>query len=174
MPTTANWTGGHDWQAYVERGRRWRRASDDANWGLGDDVVEMCDRLGFDPKPGRPPANSDVRTLSDYAAEVDISSKRVSECYANSKFYGKARTSGDFATWAHHDRARRASDGSLDNALELLATAHLLKLHYRAFVRYLDGILFEGVLTREVLLTTWDTYTKPGQRVFVSFTEVDE
>lgn len=161
-----------EWADYIQRGRKWRKANDDANWGLGDDVVQMTIDLKFDPKPGRPAANSNVRTLSDYAAEVDISARRVSECFANSKFYGELRQPD--MTFAHHDLARRNANGDIEEALTLLETARKLKLHYRAFVRHIKGILYEGTIEADKLPADLRSFIGDRRRVWISIEEEDD
>lgn len=162
-----------EWGDRVSRIREKRQAEDDSRWEIGFEIVAMVEELGFDPKPGRPAANANVRTLGELAAEVDISSKRLSEAWKNASFYGSVRTFGDYATWAHHDLARRNAD-DVDAALRYLAVAKLKHLHYRAFQRWFEGILFEGELTRDELVTTWDGFVPPGKRVFVTLTLIDD
>lgn len=163
-----------EWNDYVVRGRERRKSSDDGKWAQGDDICEMVKVLGFDPKPGRPAANSNVRTLAELASEIDTSSRRLSEAYVNSAFYGTLRRDGDYQTWSHHDKARRASGGDIEEALTLLDTAVELHLHLRAFQRYIDGVLYEGSIDTAELPARLQAFAGERARVWISIESEDD
>lgn len=172
-PVTIVETKPKQWDDFVGELVENRKDEDDIRWTRGYILVEMCEKLGFDPRPGRPAANQNVRTLAELAAEVNISAKRLSEAYVNAAYYGNSRTFGEYGTWAHHDQARRHAE-DLPDALRMLKIAEEKHLHFRAFVRWLDGIVYEGEVTREQLIATWDSYVQSGKRIFMTLQVMED
>lgn len=125
-----------DFSDFVTEGRGLMQARDKNSWRLGDLACE------FEIVLGRP-MDPDAPTLSDLAHEWDASSQRVSEWRNTSAFYSTDARNFDL-TWSHYNLARRASDGNLDNAIELLDMAARLHMGTRAFERYIKGIYYEG------------------------------
>lgn len=131
---------GKDFGDFVDEGRELMQARDTNAWALGDLACEFEITVGR-PKDG----DKDVPTLSDLAREWDASTQRVSEWRNVASFYPTHVRTFDL-TWSHYNQARRASDGDLNNALELLDMAVRLKMHVREFERYIKGIYFEGLV----------------------------
>jgi hypothetical protein len=125
-----------DFSDFANEGRELMQSRDKNSWSLGDLACEFEITVG---RPGDP----DAPTLSDLAHEWDTSKQRVSEWRNCSAFYRTDARTFDL-TWSHYNQARRAADGSLDNALELLEMAVRLHLGTRAFERYIKGIYYEG------------------------------
>jgi hypothetical protein len=125
-----------DFTDFVAEGRDLMQARDRNSWGLGDLACEFEVTIG---RPGDP----DAPTLGDLAHEWDASTQRVSEWRNTAGFYPTGARTFDL-TWTHYNQARRAADGELDNALELLEMAVKLHMGTRAFERYIKGIYFEG------------------------------
>jgi len=125
-----------DFSDFVDEGRELMQARDRNSWLLGDLACE------FEIEIGRP-SDADAPTLGDLAREWDASTQRVSEWRNCSAFYPTDARRFDL-TWTHYNRARRAADGEIDNALELLEMAVRLHMGTRAFERYIKGIYFEG------------------------------
>jgi len=125
-----------DFTDFVAEGRGLMQARDRNSWGLGDLACE------FEVTVGRP-TDPDAPTLGDLAHEWDASTQRVSEWRNCSSFFPTDARRFDL-TWTHYNRARRAAEGDIDNALELLEMAVRLHMDTRAFERYIKGIYFEG------------------------------
>lgn len=122
---------------FVDAGRQLIQKRDNNAWELGDLAVDFEVTVGRPTDPGAP-------TLSDLAREWDVDTPRVSEWRNVAKFYpANVRTFEDLS-WGHYNQARRASDGDLENALELLADAQRIHLGIRAFHRYVSGMYYEG------------------------------
>lgn len=126
----------NDFADFVNAGRELCSQRDSGAWDLGDIAVR------FEVTVGRP-TDPDAPTLADLAHEWDASSQRLSEWRNTSAFYSTDARKYDL-TWTHYNQARRAADGELDNALELLEMAVRLHMGTRAFERYIKGIYFEG------------------------------
>lgn len=107
------------------------------SWALGDLARQFEIKLGRPDDPAAP-------TLSDLAAAWNVSTQRVSEWRHVAAFYPDPVRSSVDCPWEMWNMARRASQGSLSNALELLATARSLHLTVASFRRYLKGWYFEG------------------------------
>ncbi len=118
------------------------RASDDHRWTLGDIAAR------FEVKLGRPADGEDAPTLGDLAAAWDVETPRVSEWRSVAAFYPNNVRLQEHS-WTHHNMARRAARGSLDNALELLHAAGALHLGVAAFRRYIKGEVWEGPVPYE-------------------------
>jgi len=127
-----------DFSDFVTEGRDLMQARDKNSWRLGDLACE------FEITVGRP-TEPDAPTLGDLAHEWDASTQRVSEWRNTADFYPTDARTFDL-TWTHYNQARRAADGDLDNALELLDMAVGLHMGTRAFERYIKGIYFEGAV----------------------------
>ena len=113
-------------------------------WQLGDLAVD------FEVKVGRP-TDPDAPTLGDLAAAWNVEVQRVSEWRLVSAFYpANLRLNGDL-TWSHHNMARRASRGDLEQALELLRIAAVMNMGVAAFRRYCAGLYFEGPVEVDAL-----------------------
>ncbi len=125
-----------DFSDFANEGRELMQARDRNSWGLGDLACEFEVTVGH-------PIDADAPTLADLAHEWDASTQRVSEWRNTAAFYSTDARSFDL-TWTHYNQARRAADGELDNALELLEMAVRLHMGTRAFERYIKGIYFEG------------------------------
>jgi hypothetical protein len=135
-----------DFTDFVSEGRTLMQARDKNSWGLGQLAWDFEITVGH-------PSDPDAPTLGDLAREWDASTQRVSEwrnCYG---FYVKEGTDARKfdLSWSHYNQARRASEGDLDNALELLDMAVRLHMGTRAFERYIKGIYFEGAVPVGVL-----------------------
>jgi len=127
-----------DFSDFVSEGRDLMQARDKNSWGLGDLACE------FEVTVGRP-TDPDAPTLGDLAHEWDASTQRVSEWRNCSAFY--STDARKYAlSWSHYNQARRAADGEIDNALELLEMAMRLHMGTRAFERYIKGIYYEGTV----------------------------
>ncbi len=124
------------------------QARDENAWALGDIARLFVERVVH----GRPPDEDETPTLSDLAREWDVHKQKVSYWRANAAFFPENVRQSD-VSFAHHDLARRHSDASLDNALELLAVARDLHYGIAAFRRWLAGEYFAGPV---------DTATLPG------------
>lgn len=138
-----------DFADIVAAGRSLVKSQDDTKWKLGDLVVVAF--AGNIIAPGRPTADSDEPTLSDLAREWDTELPRVSEWHSVAAFYPSPVRTFNTLTWSHYNAARRAADGELDNALELLEDAVRLHLGINAFKRWLAGEIFEGYVPRAEL-----------------------
>jgi hypothetical protein len=68
-------------------------------------------------------------------------------------------------TWAHFNRARRASENELGNALELLDQAMLLKLSGDQFDAYCRGEYFAGPVEWAELPARLQEQVPPGRKV---------
>jgi hypothetical protein len=153
----------------VTRGIQARQDGDGAKWAQGDLAVEFCAKFEIDPKPGRPAVGKEGYTLAYYAEQIDEQYKRISEFRLCSAFYPpNIRRFGDYATWGHHNRARRASDGKLDNALEALDTAAALHLGADQFRQYLAGEYFAGMVEFAELPARLQLIVPPGKPVWVT------
>jgi len=129
---------------YVEQGHALMDTRNANSWALGDLALD------FEVKIGRP-ADPDAPTLSDLAAAWDVETQRVSEWRLVSAFYPvNLRMNGDLS-WSHHNLARRASGGDLEEALELLRIAAVMHLGVAAFRRYCAGLYFEGPVEVDAL-----------------------
>jgi hypothetical protein len=128
---------------FVAAGLPLIKARDSHSWALGDLAVD------FDIKLGRPD-DPDAPTLGDLAREWNVSSQRVSEWRNVSAFYPTDARTFD-TTWEIYNMARRASNNSLDNALELLDKAVSQAMTVASFRRYLKGIYFEGPIPTDQL-----------------------
>lgn len=127
---------------FVEQGVELLKERDTQAWKLGDLVVD------FEITVGRP-TDPDAPTLGDLANAWDVATPRMSEWRNTSKFYSSdVRTFN--LSWSHYNMARKAADGDVENAIDLLDTAERLHLGVRAFKRYIDGIYFEGVWEGEL------------------------
>lgn len=125
-----------DFAYYVTEGNRLRAERDDRSWALGDLAAMFEVYLGH-------PTDPDAPTLGDLAREWNVSTPRVSEWRSVAAFYPSDVRTFD-TSWEVYNMARRASDNSLDNALELLETATAQAMTVKDFRRYLKGIYFEG------------------------------
>jgi hypothetical protein len=136
-----------DFGDYVTEGRELLASRNTNSWQLGDLLVDAVRDLEI--KPGRP-TDENAITLSDLAREMDVETPRASEWLSVAQFYpANVRTAE--CSWSHYNMARRASNGSAANALELLATAQALHLGIAAFRRYIKGEYFEGYVERHEL-----------------------
>lgn len=139
-----------DYGDWVDTFRKLRGDEDAIKWERGDKAVAFCKEHGIEPKAGRPPANSTTPTLADLARDSDTDSQRISECHTVSAFYGINRVSGDYATWAHHDTARKhveKNGGDNEDAIELIKQGQKLYMNHAAFRRWLNNWVFEGEIS---------------------------
>ena len=108
------------------------------SWALGDLAVD------FEVKVGRP-SDPAAPTLSDLAAAWDVETPRVSEWRSVAAFFpGNLRMNE--LSWSHHNLARRASRGDLEQALTLLDIARVQHMGVAAFRRFCAGLYFEGTI----------------------------
>jgi hypothetical protein len=128
---------------FVSAGLKLVKQRDKQAWQLGDLACE------FEVKVGRP-SDPDAPTLGDLAHAWDVDTPRVSEWRSVAAFY-PANVRTVELSWSHYNMARRRSDGSLENALELLDSAERLHLGIRPFKRFLNGEYFEGKVKRSDL-----------------------
>lgn len=126
-----------DFTDFIAEGVVLMEKRDRNSWELGDLACE------FEITVGRP-SESDAPTLSDLANGWNASTQRVSEWRNCSSFYPTHVRTFHTLTWSHYNKARRASNNCLDNALELMEHAASQAMGTRAFERYLKGIYFEG------------------------------
>lgn len=129
---------------FVAAGLALMATRDHTSWELGDLAV------AFEVTIGRPSDDDEGPTLGDLAAGWNVSAHRVSEWRSVSAFYPVAARTYD-VPWEIYNMARRASNGSLDNALELLDYAQQQAFTVAAFRRYLKGVRWEGKLRRHDL-----------------------
>lgn len=132
-----------DFIDYVALGRALMQARNTNSWALGDLAVD------FEIKVGRP-SDEDAPTLSDLASAWDVETPRVSEWRSVAAFFpGNLRMNE--LSWSHHNLARRASGGDLEQALELLRIAAVMNMGVSAFRRYCAGMYFEGPVAVDAL-----------------------
>lgn len=132
-----------DFIDYVDQGRALLDTRNANSWALGDLAVD------FEVKVGRP-SDEDAPTLADLASAWDVETPRVSEWRSVAAFFpGNLRMNE--LSWSHHNLARRASGGDLEEALELLSVAQAQHMGVAAFRRYCAGLYFEGPVAVEDL-----------------------
>lgn len=133
------------------------------SWALGDLAAD------FEVKIGRP-SDPDAPTLSDLAAGWDVEVQRVSEWRLVSAFYPvNLRMNGDLS-WSHHNLARRASGGDLEQALELLSIARAQHMGVAAFRRFCAGVYFEGPVSVDDLPVPLQGFVPTGaDKVWLTF-----
>lgn len=148
-----------DFEDFVAAGVELIQARDTNAYALGDLCVE------FEVKVGRP-NDPDAPTLSDLAHAWDVDTPRVSEWRNVARFYPPNVRTRELS-WTHYNMARRASNGSLDNALELLDTADRLHMGVRAFRRYLDGTYYEGEIAHGELPARLQAIVPAGVKLWV-------
>lgn len=155
---------------FVEDGRRQVKAGDNAKWELGDLVNAFCAEFKVEMKRGHPTGEAPERTLADLARDIGEDRRVVSAVGLTSAFYpADVRTDGQFAdlSWRHFNRAREASSGSLENALELLHKAVSLHLGVEDFRQYLANAYFEGEVAYRELPERLRGFVPAGEAVWV-------
>lgn len=125
---------------YAAAGRVLLDQRDRDTWALGDLATD------FEIKLGRPD-DPDAPTLGDLAKAWNASRQRVSEWRSVSAFYPTDDRTFTDLSWEQYNMARRAANGSLDNALELLDHASRQHMTVQDFRRFLKGIIWEGELS---------------------------
>lgn len=98
---------------------------------LGDTMV------GFEVNRGKP--LKDDGTLSRLAAKLGYLPSQLSMWRAVSIFFTKTTRNFENVHWSHYYVAMRHADGSIDNALELLAYADTNGLSVARFKKYING-----------------------------------
>ena len=129
---------------YVARGIALKKHRDTNSWDFGDLLVEAVGEAVI--QVGRP-TDPEQPTLAALAREWDVRPQRASEWYLTAKCFPLNIRKPDIS-WSHHDAARRASEDSTSNALELLDVVERLKLGIEDFTLYLKGDYFHGYIER--------------------------
>jgi hypothetical protein len=126
----------------------------------------------FPVKPGRP-IDPEQPTLSDLAAGWDVDKPRVSEWHAVAAFYEPNVRTIELS-WAHYNAARRAADGSIDNAVELLLHAQSQAMGINAFKRWLNGEFYSGPVEFERLPPELQAIVPRGRKLWIVIKEYEE
>lgn len=120
----------------IEGGIADRVSSDASAWRQADRVRVFFDLHPDAPRgPGRPPETYDGPTLGWLAEQWGESVQRLSYLHTNGIFYPLPHRQLDLSL-TFYDVARRASNGKLDNALELLEHARTMYMTVTAFRDY--------------------------------------
>lgn len=156
-----------DFEDFVDAGLVLVHKRDDNAWALGDLAVAFVD--AFPVHPGRP-VDPEQPTLSDLAAGWDVEKPRVSEWHSVAAFFAPnvRRTN---ISWTHHNMARRASAGDINNAIELLDAVERLHLTVAAFRRYLGGIYYEGAVDYNRLPEELQAVVPAGKKLWIVIKE---
>lgn len=100
--------GGLADQVLIDWGSQLREERDDHTWGLADLCKTLFDRYPQTRKAGRPPEGYDGLTKTELATQWGVRSQWLSELDLTASFWPhRMRRAGDYATFAHHDSARR-------------------------------------------------------------------
>jgi len=130
------------YEYFVDRGVKLRTFRDNAAWELGRLAAEFTEE--YDITPGRPPKDDQTPTLSALAHDLDMRPESLGQFRLCHLFYPEDQHTDQ--SLAHHDLARRNSDGDLENALELLDIAKQQHMSAANFRQYLKGDYWSGVI----------------------------